>query len=105
MDKIKINIEDKNGILHEIEADISSKDSILKHIQNSNIDINGECGGIAECSSCHVYVSSNHQTPEMSMIEDMMLDEVESRQENSRLSCQLGLRDYMDGIKIKIPNN
>lgn len=104
MSKIKINIEDKDGILHQIEEDLSSKNSLLEHIQNNNIDIKGDCGGIAECSSCHVYITSNHQTPEMSMIEDMMLDILDNRLDNSRLCCQLGLREYMDGIEIKIPN-
>lgn len=104
MSNIKIKVEDNLGNLHEIEGDVSSKISILELLRNNDININGECGGIAECSSCHIHIMSEHQTPEMSMIEDMMLDEVESRQENSRLSCQLGLRDYMDGIQIKIPN-
>lgn len=104
MSNIKINIEDKDGNLYQIEGNSTSKISLLEVLRNNKININGECGGIAECSSCHIYITSNHETPEMSMIEDMMLDEVESRQENSRLSCQLGLRDYMDGIVIKIPN-
>ena len=101
---MKIKVEDKLGNIHEIEGDLSSKISLLELFRNNGIDINGECGGIAECSSCHVHIMSEHETPEMSMIEDMMLDEVESRQENSRLSCQIGLREYMDGIEIKIPN-
>lgn len=104
MSNIQLNIQDKLGNDHKIVGDTTSKISLLELLRNNNIEINGECGGISECSSCHIYITSNHETPEMSMIEDMMLDEVESRQENSRLSCQLGLRDYMDGIVIKIPN-
>jgi len=101
---MKVKVEDKLSNIHEIEGDLSSKISLLELFRNNGIDINGECGGIGECSSCHVHIISDHETPEMSMIEDLMLDEVESRKENSRLSCQLGLREYMDGIEIKIPN-
>lgn len=102
MSNIQLNVQDKLGNNHKIVGDTTSKISLLELLRNNNIRINGECGGIAECSSCHIYIMSNHQTPEISMIEDMMLDEVKSRQENSRLSCQIGLRNYMDGIEIKI---
>jgi 2Fe-2S ferredoxin len=104
MSNISIIVEDKIGNKHKIEGDSTSKISLLELLINNKININGKCGGIAECSSCHVYIMSNHETPEMSMIEDLILDEVELRQQNSRLSCQLGLRNYMDGMEIKIPN-
>jgi 2Fe-2S ferredoxin len=38
-------------------------------------------------------------------IEDGMLDCVLDRQPNSRLSCQIRMRDELDGITINVPES
>ena len=58
--------------------------------------------GKAMCASCHVYVLSHHNLTEKSNEEMAMLDESWDTKENSRLSCQLNLSAYLDGILVEL---
>jgi len=60
----------------------------------------GICGGMAMCASCQCYVNSNHQLPEMSIDEDMMLAEAFHVENNSRLGCQIQMTPAMDGLEV-----
>lgn len=65
----------------------------------------GQCGGNLSCATCHVYLAEDQLAwyPEMDEMEDEMLDCTASdRQDNSRLSCQLDLREGHD-LYVTIP--
>ena len=67
--------------------------------------IEGDCGGVCSCSTCHVYVSKDWQA-RMAPAEGMETDTLEfddRTQENSRLSCQIELTDELDGLEVTIP--
>jgi ferredoxin len=104
MDNITLKITDRQGILHELTTEVNPKKSLMHFMRENNLGIKGSCDGIGECSDCHIYVNSNHELKEMSIIEQMMIDELDSKKENSRLSCQLGLLESLNKIEIKIPN-
>jgi 2Fe-2S ferredoxin len=65
--------------------------------------IQGKCGGCGECSTCHVYINNERSMSSVGVIEDMMLDEVDNRKDNSRLSCQIYIYPNLDGLELTIP--
>lgn len=66
----------------------------------------GECGGAAQCATCHVYVSGvpTERLSEPTDNEDVMLDTTASpRRENSRLACQLTAGPDLEGLVLNVP--
>ena len=65
-----------------------------------------ECGGSLMCATCHVYVdpADAGPLPPISAEEDEMLEvTAATRRDTSRLSCQLGLTDELDGLVVYVP--
>ena len=54
------------------------------------------------CASCQCYVNSNHELPEMSPDEDLMLAEAFHVNDNSRLGCQIHINEALDGLEIEL---
>ena len=103
MSNITLKITDRHGTLHELITEVNPKKSLMHFMRENDLGVEGFCDGIGECSDCHIYVNSNHELKEMSIIEEMMIDELDSKQNNSRLSCQLGIIESMNGLEIQIP--
>ena len=51
---------------------------------------------------CQCYVESDHQLPEVSQDEKMMLLEAFNVQDDSRLACQIYVSTELDGLKIRL---
>jgi 2Fe-2S ferredoxin len=67
--------------------------------------IDAECGGSCSCATCHVYINDTKQLQllgEKSDVENMLLDCLETKRENSRLACQVSLTDKQDGLVVHI---
>lgn len=63
----------------------------------------GQCGGTLSCATCHVFVEDGDLLPEVSDLEDEMLDcAATDREPTSRLSCQLVLREDQQ-LRVRIP--
>ena len=72
---------------------------------NEYEQIEGTCGGMALCATCHVHVLGS--TPELDEQTDDEYDILETLpvlNDNSRLSCQIKLNDNLKSIKIQIPD-
>jgi len=68
--------------------------------------IEGDCGGLLTCATCHVYVREPwlQQLPPMVADEDNMLDfAAAERRPNSRLSCQIALSPELSGLVVDLP--
>ena len=68
--------------------------------------IEGDCGGLLTCATCHVYVREPwlQQLPPMVADEDNMLDfAAAERRANSRLSCQIALTPELSGLVVDLP--
>jgi 2Fe-2S ferredoxin len=67
--------------------------------------IMGECGGELTCASCHVHVDDAWygRYPVVGLAESELLEMVDNLRPTSRLSCQLVLRDDLDGTVVTIP--
>jgi len=100
---ITLKITDRKGILHEIQAPTDMAMNLMEVIRSYELAEEGTigiCGGMAMCASCQCYVNSNHQLPEMSIDEDMMLAEAFHVENNSRLGCQIQMTPAMDGLEV-----
>ena len=53
----KIKVTDREGKLHELEADVGS--TIMEIIRDAGLDIEAACGGCCACATCHVYINNN----------------------------------------------
>jgi 2Fe-2S ferredoxin len=57
---------------------------------------------MALCASCHVYVLSEHELSEPTDDEMAMLDSAFFVKDNSRLGCQIRLKDNLDGLRLAL---
>lgn len=75
-------------------------------IMNAVPGIVAECGGACTCATCHVYVDQawREVVGGPSMMEEDMLDFAFDVRENSRLSCQIKVRDEIDGLLVQVPS-
>ncbi|MGB5263415.1 MAG: 2Fe-2S iron-sulfur cluster-binding protein [Lutimonas sp.] len=73
-------------------------------VQHKIKGIDGNCGGVCSCATCHVHVSPEHwdKTGAPSTLESDMLEFDENVSEYSRLSCQIKVTDTVDGIVLKV---
>ena len=65
--------------------------------------IGGECA----CATCHVYVDpawlGKTGMPAPGSMEETMLGFAAAAEPNSRLSCQIAMRDDLDGLVVRMP--
>lgn len=93
-----------DGTRFEIEAENGS--TVMENaIRNSVPGIEAECGGACACATCHVYVDDEWAatvgSPEP--MEEDMLDFAYDVRPTSRLSCQIRVRDELDGLVVYVP--
>jgi 2Fe-2S ferredoxin len=74
-------------------------------IRNAVPGIEAECGGACACATCHVYVDEawTAEVGEPEAMEEDMLDFAYDVRPNSRLSCQIKVRDALDGLVVRVP--
>ena len=102
---VKIKITDREGVTHEVAAPTDMAMNLMEVIRSYELAPEGTvgiCGGMAMCASCQCYVLSNHDLPEMSPDEDLMLLEAFHVKDNSRLSCQLFIEENLNGLVLEL---
>ena len=82
---INITVIDREGEPHELEAPTDMNLNLMEVCKMYELPVKGTCGGMALCSTCHVYVESSHALPEMQDAEADMLDQAFFVEDNSRL--------------------
>lgn len=102
MSDINIKITDRDGAVHEVQAPTDMAMNLMELCKAYELPVEGTCGGMAMCASCQVYVHSDHELPEMSDDEDMMLAEAFHVKSNSRLGCQIQITEDLEGLEIEI---
>ena len=79
--------------------------SVMEALRDNGFDeLLALCGGCCSCATCHVYVDSAFadKVPAMSEDENDLLDSTDSRNESSRLSCQIQVNDALEGLVVTI---
>lgn len=100
---LTVSVVTTDGETHVVPA--LSGWRVMEIIRDNDLPIRAECGGSCACATCHVYVGKNWrdkiQPP--SDDEQFMLDGVEGyRPGESRLSCQILMRDDLDGLEVAL---
>ena len=99
---IKIQVTDREGTLHELDAPTDMNMNLMEVCRSYELPVEGTCGGMALCASCHVYVESDHELSEPSDDEEDMLDQAFFVEDNSRLGCQIRICDALEGLKVSL---
>ncbi len=99
---IRLTVTDRDQVEHFLEAPTDMALSLMELCKAAELHIEGICGGMALCASCHVYVLSGHDLPAPSDDELAMLDSAFFVKNNSRLGCQIKIREELDGLEVKL---
>lgn len=97
-----LNVTTPDGERHALEALEGWR--VMEVIRDWGLPILAECGGACSCATCHVYVDADwlDKLPPRSAEEEEKLDEAFDVRDNSRLSCQILMRDELDGLHVTI---
>ena len=101
---VKITFIDSSGSSRQVEAEVGS--TVMETaVRNAVPEIEAECGGACACATCHVYVDPawTDATGKPEPMEEDMLDFAFEVQPNSRLSCQIKVKDQLDGLVVRTP--
>ncbi|MBZ5605311.1 MAG: 2Fe-2S iron-sulfur cluster binding domain-containing protein [Acidobacteriia bacterium] len=102
---VTINYISHAGVKKPIAVTVGN--SVMEGAIRNGIDeIVAECGGAAQCGTCHVYVEEQWlpKLPPMQDDENAMLDTTLCpRRPNSRLSCQIPVTKELDGLTVHTP--
>ena len=73
-------------------------------VENQVPGIGGDCGGVCSCGTCHVKVASEwmEKVGGAGKAEAGMLELEDEVSANSRLGCQVKLRDDLDGLVVHV---
>ncbi len=105
MADIKLQIVDREGGRHEIEAPTDMNMNLMEIVRTYELAPEGTigvCGGMVMCASCQCYVNSNHPLPEKTDEEEAMLSEAFYVKENSRLGCQIPITAELEGLDVEL---
>jgi len=101
-DTIKVTVIDRNGQAHELDAPTDMNMNMMELCKAYELPVEGTCGGMALCASCHMYIESDHELKDPSDEEEDMLDQAFFVEDNSRLGCQIHLRPELDGLLVRL---
>jgi len=97
-----LRVVDRDGIEHEIEANTGF--TLMENLRDLEYGVGAICGGMCACATCHVYVDPEWigKLPAMQSDERDLLQDLSTRQDSSRLSCQVKFTPELAGLKVTI---
>lgn len=102
MSDITIFVTDREGHELSLTAPTDMNFNLMEICKVYELPVKGTCGGMALCSTCQVYVTSDHELPPMSADEEAMLDQAFFVEDNSRLGCQIKISPALDGLRVRL---
>ncbi|HEV2333917.1 MAG TPA: 2Fe-2S iron-sulfur cluster-binding protein [Stellaceae bacterium] len=102
----KVTYIEYNGREHMVDVPVGR--SVMRGAVDNNIPgIDADCGGECACATCHVFVDPEWLPmtglPVPGSQEASMLSFAAVTQDNSRLSCQIKMREDLDGLIVRMP--
>ncbi|MGE0620972.1 MAG: 2Fe-2S iron-sulfur cluster-binding protein [Pseudomonadales bacterium] len=93
-----------NGTEHEVDVPVGT--SLMQGAVNQLVPgIEGDCGGLCACGTCHVYIPDQARAlcgvPDE--LEQGMLEFAFDVNDSSRLSCQITATEAMEGMRVLMP--
>ena len=102
MKEITINVIDETGEKHKIVTPLEMGLNLMDVLRSHDL-VEGACGGMALCATCHCYIESDHQIANQKEDELAMLDQLFSVDDKkSRLACQIPIIEAINNIIVKI---
>ncbi|WP_372864899.1 2Fe-2S iron-sulfur cluster-binding protein [Spongiibacter sp.] len=101
---VAITYVEHDGTEHVVEVD--EQMSLMEGATLNMVPgVEGMCGGICSCATCHCYIREEwrDKMPAMSDGESTMLENAIDRRANSRLGCQISVTPEMDGMRVELP--
>ena len=100
----KITFQTVDGTRYDLDASDGTT-AMENAVRNDVPGIEAECGGACACATCHVYVDEawRAKVGEPEAMEEDMLDFAYDVRPSSRLSCQIKVRDELDGLVVRVP--
>ncbi|HQX44624.1 MAG: 2Fe-2S iron-sulfur cluster binding domain-containing protein [Saprospiraceae bacterium] len=102
MEEIEIVVVDRENVEVVLNIPAQSGLNLMELCKAAGLPVEGTCGGLALCGSCHVLLISNNSLPDMSDAEALMLDQLPLSKSNSRLACQIKLNQDSNHLKVKL---
>jgi ferredoxin, 2Fe-2S len=101
-DELHIRVMDADGGEHRLPA--LEGWSVMEIVRDAGLPLRAECGGVLQCTGCHVYVDPTwfDHIPPMQPQEEALLREAPSRRPLSRLSCQIPMTRELDGLLVTL---
>lgn len=100
----KITYIEHDGGEHVVE--VKTGLSVMEGAVRNNVPgIDADCGGACACATCHVYVAEDWTAAvgKAEPMEEDMLDFAFDVKPTSRLSCQIRVKDSLDGLVVHTP--
>ncbi|MFT7685205.1 MAG: 2Fe-2S ferredoxin [Candidatus Azotimanducaceae bacterium] len=100
----KITYVEHGGTEHTL--DLPNGVSLMEGAINNMVPgIEGDCGGLCACATCHCYITEDWQAKieAPDELESSMLDFAFDVKDESRLSCQITVSDELNGIIVSLP--
>ncbi|HET8707591.1 MAG TPA: 2Fe-2S iron-sulfur cluster-binding protein [Pseudomonadales bacterium] len=101
---VKIEFIEFDGTRHPVEAE-AGHSLMQAAVTNLVPGIDATCGGDCMCGTCQCYVDAHWlaQLNPKTDAEISMLEHALNVQSNSRLACQVILKDELDGMIVRLP--
>ena len=104
----KITYVEANGTEHTV--DVEEGFNLMEGATLNMVPgIEGVCGGMCACATCHCYLEpADAETFNIAEADDgelEMLNDASHRKEHSRLSCQMTADASMEGLKLYLPES
>ncbi len=101
----EVRVKDRDGAERTVDAPTGLP--LMETLRDEDLGVEGTCGGMCSCGTCHVYVDPAWagRLPPRTEDEDMMLEAIADLVEvrgNSRLSCQIQIEDEHAGLALEI---
>ena len=100
----RIRYVEANGTVHDVEVEPGS--TLMRGAVDRLIPgIEGDCGGLCACATCHVYISAEFAAlcDSADELENGMLEFAFGVRDSSRVACQIEVGEAMDGMLVQMP--
>lgn len=99
---IRLYVIDRNGSTHEVNT--PAQGSLMQVLRELDYGVAAICGGMCSCATCHVYLAAEwmSRVPERQSNERELISELQFKNDDSRLACQLQLTKQLDGLRLTL---
>ena len=95
-----IHVIDRDGT--DLELDAESGSTLMEALRDEFAAVEAVCGGCCSCATCHVYSTLPLVGPRGEVEEALLENSPHYRVDASRLSCQIVLREALEGMSVTV---